>query len=271
MSRKNSKQTPKRVLRLPDLDFAKSAVLNTLSSPSRFDLFDSRSTILQPGTAGSLGSPSSRRRGFATGLNWNLGGYPCPIPRSHKPICTRVLTQFNHNEWHRVSFFLPKVVTNHGLADIRYAMRMSEIYTEHAPAVYRCLLAWTRSAALAEELTAETFYRAIVADQQVRAATARGYLIAIARNEWRKRCANRSREQPLVIDFPAPAQSGEALMDFQLMLAALADLPDELREPLVLYAQGGLSYEEIAAQLNITLATVKIRIHRARQRLEKHR
>ena len=40
---------------------------------------------------------------------------------------------------------------------------MSE--SEHATAVYRCLLAWTRSPALAEELTAETFYRAIVADQ----------------------------------------------------------------------------------------------------------
>jgi site-specific recombinase XerD len=32
MSRKKAKQTPKRVLRLPDLDFAKSAVLNTLRS-----------------------------------------------------------------------------------------------------------------------------------------------------------------------------------------------------------------------------------------------
>ena len=33
MSRKKPKQAPKRVLRLPDLDFVKSAVLNTLRSP----------------------------------------------------------------------------------------------------------------------------------------------------------------------------------------------------------------------------------------------
>ena len=33
MSRRTLKQSPKRVLRLPDLDFAKSAVLNTLRSP----------------------------------------------------------------------------------------------------------------------------------------------------------------------------------------------------------------------------------------------
>ena len=32
MSRKKARQTPKRVLRIPDLDFAKSAVLNTLRS-----------------------------------------------------------------------------------------------------------------------------------------------------------------------------------------------------------------------------------------------
>jgi hypothetical protein len=32
MSRKKAKQIPKRVLRLPDLDFARSAVLNTLRS-----------------------------------------------------------------------------------------------------------------------------------------------------------------------------------------------------------------------------------------------
>lgn len=101
--------------------------------------------------------------------------------------------------------------------------------------------------------------------------TARGYLIAIARNKWRKLCLKRRREQPLATDATAPTQSGEALADIQLMLMALADLPDELREPLVLYAQGGLSYEEIAAQLNITLATVKIRIHRARQKMEKYR
>src|SRR4051794_27190041 len=132
-------------------------------------------------------------------------------------------------------------------------MTMSEIYSEHAPAVYRCLLAWTRSPSLAEELTAETFYRAIVADQQVRAASARGYLIAIARNQLRKDHARRRREESLVYDTAAPGHTCEALLDFQLMLDALAELPDALREPLILYAQGGLSYEEIAAQLNITL------------------
>lgn len=150
-------------------------------------------------------------------------------------------------------------------------MTMSEIYREHAPAVFRCLRAWTGSDTLAEDLTAETFYRAIVADQPVRAATARGYLVAIARNEWRKMLVKRGRERPLKVDTAAPGESGESRADLQRALAALSALPEDLREPLVLYAEGGLSYEEIAAQLNITLATVKIRIYRARQRLESYR
>ena len=59
-------------------------------------------------------------------------------------------------------------------------MTIGEIYAEHAPAIFRCLLVWSRNAAIAEDLTAETFYRAIISGQAVRSMTARGYLIAIA-------------------------------------------------------------------------------------------
>ena len=60
-------------------------------------------------------------------------------------------------------------------------------------------------------------------------------------------------------------------LEIKNILNAIAELPETLREPLVLFAQGELSYEEIAAQLQLPLATVKIRIFRARQKLEKFR
>jgi RNA polymerase sigma-70 factor (ECF subfamily) len=151
-------------------------------------------------------------------------------------------------------------------------MTIGEIYAAHAPAVFRCLLLWTRNATVAEDLTAETFCRAIVSKQPIRSATARGYLLTIARNLWRKQLAGRSRENGLSTDVIAPATlSAEARIDLQRTLEALTALPEELREPLVLYAQGGLSYEEIASQLDISLAAVKIRIFRARLRLETYR
>jgi RNA polymerase sigma-70 factor (ECF subfamily) len=151
-------------------------------------------------------------------------------------------------------------------------MKIGEIYAEHAPAIFRCLLVWSRNAAVAEDLTAETFYRAIVCGQAVCTLTARGYLIAIARNVWRKHLARHGRESGLSTDLIAPnTLCAEARIDLQRTLQALAALPEDLREPLVLYAQGGLSYEEIATQLDISLAAVKIRIFRARQRLETYR
>ena len=58
MSRKKSKQSPKRVLRLPDLDFAKSAVLNTLWSPESKRSYRFAIDVLWRGTA------QSRRIGF---------------------------------------------------------------------------------------------------------------------------------------------------------------------------------------------------------------
>jgi hypothetical protein len=55
MSRKKLKQTPKRVLRLPDLDFAKSAVLNTFDRRNQNARTGSRSTTSLPGIARNRG------------------------------------------------------------------------------------------------------------------------------------------------------------------------------------------------------------------------
>ena len=151
-------------------------------------------------------------------------------------------------------------------------IRFQEIYAAHATAVYRCLLAWSRNPAIAEDLTAETFVKALSADQPVRAATARAYLVTIARNLWREQKRRIWRQVPFEsaappVIYPDPGVS----IELKNVLNAIAELPETLRDPLVLFAQGELSYEEIAAQLQLPLTTVKIRIFRARQRLEKFR
>jgi len=52
--------------------------------------------------------------------------------------------------------------------------------------------------------------------------------------------------------------------------AAIDGLPDHYRVMLILRHQENLSYEEIAATLEIPLGTVKARIHRAREMLKAH-
>jgi RNA polymerase sigma-70 factor, ECF subfamily len=51
------------------------------------------------------------------------------------------------------------------------------------------------------------------------------------------------------------------------VLAALADLPFEYREAVVLRDLAGFSNEEVAAALDISLAAAKSRIHRGRLQL----
>ena len=65
----------------------------------------------------------------------------------------------------------------------------------------------------------------------------------------------------------APEQAAEHSQLAGDVLAALADLPEHLRVPLVLRFYAGLSEKEIATAIDRRPGTVKSRLHDARQRL----
>jgi RNA polymerase sigma-70 factor (ECF subfamily) len=56
-------------------------------------------------------------------------------------------------------------------------------------------------------------------------------------------------------------------LDYEDMRAALAKLPHDQREALILVAAEGMSYEEAAAITGVAVGTVKSRVNRARYRL----
>lgn len=58
-------------------------------------------------------------------------------------------------------------------------------------------------------------------------------------------------------------------LEMEAVEAALARVPAQYREALLLHAREELSYEEICGITGASLATVKIRIYRARQALER--
>ncbi len=57
--------------------------------------------------------------------------------------------------------------------------------------------------------------------------------------------------------------------DSRLMLAALQQLDDDERDILALAASSGLPYKEIAVVCGCSEASVKVRVHRARQKLRR--
>jgi RNA polymerase sigma-70 factor, ECF subfamily len=65
--------------------------------------------------------------------------------------------------------------------------------------------------------------------------------------------------------FSSHDRSEERLEEQQIIHRVLDAMPDNLRIPLVLRDMDELSYEEVAANLNISLSAVKMRIKRARE------
>jgi len=140
------------------------------------------------------------------------------------------------------------------------------LYDAHAADVFRFARYLTGSNDAAADVTAETFLRAWAGRDAIRVGTAKAYLLTIARNLVRDRGRAASRLSDAPVPEVAVAPNAEARVELNRTLAAVRELPVEYREPLVLAATG-VGYEEIGRMLGLSVATVKIRVHRARLKL----
>jgi RNA polymerase sigma-70 factor (ECF subfamily) len=153
-------------------------------------------------------------------------------------------------------------------------MDFSDLYARYARDVHRFVLFLSGNPALAEDLTAETFARALVARDDLRVDTVKAYLIAIARNLYRdlRRKEGRLVSLDETLDAVDPATRPDAATEGRLRLEealqAVQLLPQGEREALVLAVDGELSYERIATILGCSVPAVKVRVHRARGRLK---
>lgn len=145
----------------------------------------------------------------------------------------------------------------------------------HKGALFNYLCYLTHSEARADDLLQETFIRAYRSLRTLRDTERfRAWLFRIGLNtfksHYRRWAAHRAEPLPEDWSDGAGDSPEDALeqTETQLMVRdALAKLPDDARAILVLREMEGLSYEEIAVALGISLGTVKSRIARARERL----
>ncbi len=150
-------------------------------------------------------------------------------------------------------------------------------------AVYRVALRLAGDESQADDLTQETMLKAFRSWHQYRPGTnVRAWLFTILRrtfiNEYRK--ARRAGPTVDVSEIEAytvfeqvqdtdpEGRFFDQLVD-EDVLAAINRLPDDFRETLVLSDVEGLSYAEIAQITNVPVGTVKSRLFRARQSLQK--
>ena len=154
------------------------------------------------------------------------------------------------------------------------------IFDRHHDAIHG-FLRRRLDAAIAEDLAAETFARALhgVARYEHDRADALPWLYGIAANLARRhrrtelrrlRAYARTGVDPLADDHgDAPARLDAAAAGPRLAAALAALRPDD-RDALLLLAWAELSYDEIAAALKVPVGTVRSRLHRARRVLRAH-
>ncbi len=146
-----------------------------------------------------------------------------------------------------------------------------EIYERHSKDVYRYAFWLSGSADDADDITSETFARAWVGRDEIRTETVKAYLFAIARNLYLKGLRRDKRQADLTAHHPdpkpAPEQQVESKLQLALAMSAIQSLPEVDRTAFLMRVQHELPYEEIARALQLPLATVKVKIHRARLKL----
>ena len=120
---------------------------------------------------------------------------------------------------------------------------------------------------LGRDLASETFTRAFAARKRYDPGRgdARPWLYGIANNLLRRHYRDEERRLRALarLDIRREAAPPEE----SRLAAALATLPPQERDALLLFAWADLGYEEIATILEVPVGTVRSRLHRARARV----
>ena len=144
----------------------------------------------------------------------------------------------------------------------------SALYQTYAPEVLRFALYLSGNKTEAEDITSETFVRVWTSPAVIEMKTVKGYLFTIARNLFlqslRKSSKHVSLSPELRDSRPSPQMQTEQKAELQAVLSRLQKLPEIDRAALLLRTLEELPYEEIARMLGISIASAKVKVHRAR-------
>jgi len=150
-------------------------------------------------------------------------------------------------------------------------MDLHDLYSRYASDVRRFALYLCGNEALADDLTSETFLRAWSSATPIRESTVKAYLFTIVRHLYLSELRRSSRQEALSDTIPSvapdPHDALESTNSMTAVLNALRQLPEIDRAALLLRAQDGMPYEQIAEILKLSTVNAKVKVHRARLKL----
>ena len=154
-----------------------------------------------------------------------------------------------------------------------------ELIEAHYDQLFRYAYRLTGSAADAEDLTQDTFSKALLRLSQLREPDkAKGWLFRILRNAYLHRIRDQKRHHTISLesvgDLPEVTSNHSSNSSLDIDPAHLQEVLNELdesfRTPLILFYFEDFSYRDIADQMELPMGTVMSRLARAKSYL-RHR
>ena len=154
---------------------------------------------------------------------------------------------------------------------------MEQIYEQYFETVYKYLFCLTRNSDIAEELTQETFYRAVKKIHTFKEdCKISVWLCQIAKNLWYDECRKHKKivetneESFLEIQASNDVTEEKVVQNEEKMelYKKLQKLDEKTREVIYLRITGELSFKEIGTILNQTENWARVTFYRGKQKLK---
>jgi RNA polymerase sigma-70 factor, ECF subfamily len=153
--------------------------------------------------------------------------------------------------------------------------KLEVLFDRHSRGLFRYFVHLTGNRASSEDLVQEVFFRILKYRHTYQPQTSfRAWMYQIGRNVFMDQAGKRKAEVALpenAFEFSSadapPDRQYQNKQEAALLYRALADLPREKREVLVMSRFLDLKYEEIASVLKCETGTVKVRVYRALREL----
>jgi RNA polymerase sigma factor (sigma-70 family) len=149
--------------------------------------------------------------------------------------------------------------------------KMAVLFERHHRALFRYFLRLTGRREFSEDLVQDVFFRMLKYRHSYRDGSPfTAWMYQVARNAHLDSAQKHKVEAPMVEELrepassePDPAEIISRRQDLGLLRRAMATLPVEKREVLVLSRFQNLKHEQIAEILACDVGTVKVRVYRA--------
>ena len=153
--------------------------------------------------------------------------------------------------------------------------KLELLFDRHSRALLHYFLHLTGNRAVSEDMVQEVFFRILKYRHTYQSeSTFRAWMFQIARNVHVDHAGRHKAEVAMPEDSTnfsstevSPDRQAQIKQETALLHRALASLPEDKREVLIMSRFLGLKYEEIATVLKCEVGTVKVRVYRALREL----